>query len=44
MQYPFFAFISRMRYIQRWGLMRNSYQENSQEHSHMMAVTTRRRF
>lgn len=38
MQYPFFAFISRMRYIQRWGLMRNSYQENIQEHSHMVAV------
>ncbi len=35
---PFFAFISRMRYIARWGLMRNSVQENVQEHSHMVAV------
>ena len=34
----FFALISRMRYIGRWGLMRNSYQENIQEHSHMVAV------
>ena len=34
----FFAFISRMRYIQRWGLMRNTFQENIQEHSHMVAV------
>jgi len=34
----FFAYISRMRYIDRWALMRNSYQENVQEHSHMVAV------
>lgn len=27
-----------MRYIGRWGLMRNSYDENVQEHSHMVAV------
>ncbi len=38
MSYPFFALISRMRYIGRWGLMRNSFQENVQEHSHMVAV------
>ena len=38
MQYRFFALISRMRYIQRWGLMRNTFQENIQEHSHMVAV------
>lgn len=38
MPYSFFAFISRMRYISRWGLMRNSVQENIQEHSHMVAV------
>ena len=38
MQHRFFAFISRMRFIARWGLMRNSYQENIQEHSHMVAV------
>lgn len=34
----FFAYISRMRYIQRWSLMRNSMEENVQEHSHMVAV------
>ena len=34
----FFALISRMRYISRWGLMRNSLPENIQEHSHMVAV------
>ena len=34
----FFALISRMRYISRWGLMRNSTPENIQEHSHMVAV------
>lgn len=36
--YNFFALISRMRYISRWGLMRNSLPENIQEHSHMVAV------
>ena len=34
----FFAYISRMRFINRWALMRNSYTENIQEHSHMVAV------
>ena len=34
----FFALISRMRYIARWGLMRNALPENIQEHSHMVAV------
>lgn len=34
----FFALISRMRYIERWSLMRNSIRENVQEHSHMVAV------
>lgn len=34
----FFAYISRMRYIGRWSLMRNSMPENIQEHSHMVAV------
>ena len=38
MQHSFFALISRMRYISRWGLMRNSLPENIQEHSHMVAV------
>lgn len=34
----FFAYISRMRYINRWSLMRNTLPENIQEHSHMVAV------
>lgn len=34
----FFSMISRMRYINRWGLMRNTFTENIQEHSHMVAV------
>ena len=38
MQHRFFALISRMRYIGRWGLMRNTFEENIQEHSHMVAV------
>lgn len=38
MNEKFFALISRMRYIGRWGLMRNSLPENVQEHSHMVAV------
>ena len=38
MPYHFFALISRMRYIGRWGLMRNTFRENIQEHSHMVAV------
>ena len=36
--YKFFAYISRMKYITRWSLMRNSVGENIQEHSHMVAV------
>ena len=38
MESNFFALISRMRYIERWSLMRNSIHENIQEHSHMVAV------
>lgn len=38
MEHSFFALMSRMRYITRWGLMRNSLPENIQEHSHMVAV------
>ena len=34
----FFAYLSRMKYIARWSLMRNSVPENIQEHSHMVAV------
>ena len=38
MSFSFFALISRMKYIGRWSLMRNSSQENVQEHSHMVAA------
>ena len=38
MSHYFFPMISRMRYINRWGLMRNTRLENIQEHSHMVAV------
>lgn len=38
MEYSFYAFVSRMKNIDRWALMRNSYKENVQEHSHMVAV------
>ena len=38
MHHTFFALISRLRYITRWSLMRNSAVENVQEHSHMVAV------
>ena len=34
----FYALMSRMRYISRWGLMRSSIPENIQEHSHEVAV------
>lgn len=34
----FFAVINRMKYITRWGLMRNTTQENLQEHSFQVAI------
>ena len=34
----FFAMLSRMKYIDRWGLMRNTRQENLSEHSFETAV------
>lgn len=34
----FFAVINRMKYINRWGLMRNSDNENLQEHSFQTAI------
>ena len=37
-KYSFFAFISRMKNITRWSLMRNNTSENIQEHSHIVAV------
>ena len=38
MKSHFFAYIARMRFIQRWALMRNTASENVQEHSHQVAV------
>jgi len=35
---PFFATISRMKYIDRWALMRNSRVENLSEHSLEVAM------
>ncbi len=42
----FFALMARMKYIERWGLMRSTRKENIQEHSlqtamiaHMLALT-----
>lgn len=47
----FFAMLSRMRYINRWGLMRNTLTENISEHSldvailaHALAVLRNTRF
>lgn len=46
----FFAIISRMKYINRWGLMRNTIRENISEHSletafiaHVLAVMRNKR-
>jgi 5'-deoxynucleotidase len=47
----FFAYLSRMKFIKRWGLMHNTYPENVQEHSlrvaqiaHALAVIRNRLF
>lgn len=34
----FFAYLSRMKLIKRWSLMRNIQEENIAEHSHQVAV------
>ena len=34
----FFAYLSRMRFIRRWGLMHNTYPENIQEHALRVAL------
>lgn len=51
MQYHFFAMISRMKYINRWALMRNTQPENLSEHAmevaciaHALAVISNKRF
>ena len=36
----FYALMGRMRYITRWGLMRNTFSENIAEHSFQVAVLT----
>ena len=33
MEYNFFATVARMKYIERWALMRNTYPETLSEHS-----------
>ena len=50
-QSSFFAVLSRMKYITRWGLMRNTREENLSEHSlevailaHALALLRNRRF
>jgi 5'-deoxynucleotidase len=37
-KFHFFAYLSRMKFINRWGLMWNTYNENIQEHSLQVAV------
>lgn len=51
MSYHFFAMLSRMKYINRWGLMRNTRSENICEHSldtavlaHALATLRNQRF
>ncbi|MBN2499243.1 MAG: 5'-deoxynucleotidase [Anaerolineales bacterium] len=34
----FFAYLARMKFINRWGLMRNTHAENIQEHSLQVAM------
>ena len=38
MEHHFFAYISRMKFIQRWGLMRNTIPENDMEHALQTAL------
>ena len=38
MQSNFWAYLSRMKLIRRWSLMRNIHPENIQEHSYQVAV------
>jgi 5'-deoxynucleotidase len=38
MAFHFFAYLSRMRFIQRWGLMRNTLPENDMEHAMQCAM------
>ena len=36
--YPFFAYLNRLKLINRWSLMRNTQQENDAEHSLQVAM------
>ena len=38
MPHHFFAYMNRMKYIRRWGLMRNTRPENDQEHALQAAL------
>lgn len=38
MVFHFFAYLSRMRFINRWGLMRNTMPENDMEHAMQCAM------
>lgn len=38
MNSTFYAYLTRLRWIKRWGLMRNAYQENVMEHSWEVAT------
>jgi 5'-deoxynucleotidase len=38
MDYKFYALLSRMKYIGRWGIMRNTRTENIAEHSYQTAL------
>lgn len=38
MDYKFYAFLNRMKFINRWSLMRNTRTENVAEHSHQVAI------
>jgi len=51
MAFHFFAYMNRMKYIRRWGLMRNTQVENDMEHSlqtamiaHAIALIGNKRF
>ncbi len=51
MSFPFFAYLSRLKLISRWSLMRNTQPENDAEHSlqvamiaHAIAVIARDRY
>ena len=39
MSYNFYAYLSRLKYIRRWALMRNVMHENVYEHSLQVAMT-----